>query len=260
MANRPTSARRRQREELGDTDSSEEVTAVQQAILGDPAINSTSTNSSRPPSRSKSRIGFKALGNMFAGSEKQQEQQSGSGLGLKGSLSRPLTGLFRRSTGSGSREQNQQHKEQAAVGISNGSLINNQAGKDNISRRGSGSAKNSINVPVMDIPAIGDSAISSDSQIVTQQQELSQEAAIAPHISLRHFSSIYQTNEPQYVKSLIKRTGGEIDINFLSRLFYSEQEVLEEQIHWTWDYLLTSVSDEINNEQQQEDSELSILI
>lgn len=83
MANRLTSARRRQREELGDTDSSEEVTAVQQAILGDPAINSISTNSSRPPSRSKSRIGFKALGNMFAGSEKQQEQQSGSGLGLK---------------------------------------------------------------------------------------------------------------------------------------------------------------------------------
>ncbi|EPB79103.1 hypothetical protein ANCCEY_01856 [Ancylostoma ceylanicum] len=52
----------------------------------------------------------------------------------------------------------------------------------------------------------------------------------------------------------------DIDISLLSRYLYSEEEVRDEDVPWTWDYLFASVSSELREEWAQEEVDDSSML
>ncbi|KAL6735004.1 hypothetical protein Aduo_005486 [Ancylostoma duodenale] len=52
----------------------------------------------------------------------------------------------------------------------------------------------------------------------------------------------------------------DIDISLLSRYLYSEEEVRDEDVPWTWDYLFASVSSELREEWAQEEADDSSML
>lgn len=45
------------------------------------------------------------------------------------------------------------------------------------------------------------------------------------------------------------------DISLLSRFLYTEEEVKDEDVPWTWDYIFASVSSELRDEWAQEEGD-----
>uniref|UniRef100_A0A915DGE7 Uncharacterized protein n=1 Tax=Ditylenchus dipsaci TaxID=166011 RepID=A0A915DGE7_9BILA len=81
------------------------------------------------------------------------------------------------------------------------------------------------------------------------QADLSDQAAIAPHIHMHRVSSLYP-NEPTYlhIKNINLGKFNDLDVSFLARFICPEDEVTDETIPWNWDYLYASVSSELREE------------
>ncbi|KAI3415977.1 hypothetical protein GPALN_005535 [Globodera pallida] len=85
--------------------------------------------------------------------------------------------------------------------------------------------------------------------------DLSEQAATAPHVSLRRLSGLVYGADHSFVRrdgaglrGSSGKVGGEIDVNFLSRFLCPEDETSDERIPWNWDSLFASVSSELREE------------
>ncbi|KAK6039896.1 hypothetical protein COOONC_22598, partial [Cooperia oncophora] len=80
--------------------------------------------------------------------------------------------------------------------------------------------------------------------------------AKAPHLTASQLHGLLQIDAfaskyPQLAKL------DDIDISLLSRFLYTEDEVKDEDVPWTWDYIFASVSTELRDEWAQEEGDES---
>lgn len=151
---------------------------------------------------------------------------------LKETLKRPLTGLFRKSPKDG-----EQKNEEAVQQSNNDSAISNN--------------KESYNTDVIEIHG----NITDDSDKIKQDTPpnnrstslLSLSIVEAPKLTMNEMNAMYPLellNNNVYNPYKID----DIDISFLTRFSWLEDEYLDENIPWTWDYLFTNVSYEMREE------------
>ncbi|KJH49346.1 hypothetical protein DICVIV_04549 [Dictyocaulus viviparus] len=146
--------------------------------------------------------------------------------GAAGALKRPLTGIFRRSAPSVPRKRDE-HEGPTSV----------QAGQ----------------VSCDDQRSLSPDAMVS-SRILSTSSPLDFDAvAKAPHLTASEIHGMLQIDAfaskyPHLAKL------DDIDISLLSRYLYSEEEVRDEDVPWTWDYIFASVSAELREEWAHEES------
>ncbi|KAJ1353482.1 hypothetical protein KIN20_010121 [Parelaphostrongylus tenuis] len=148
--------------------------------------------------------------------------------GAADALKRPLTGIFRRPGSSLGRK------------------------RENLEGRTPASSEQ---VGVVDARSLSPDAAGSPSRVLPTTSVLDFDAvAKAPHLTPSQLHGMLQIDAfaskyPHLAKI------DDLDISLLSRYLYTEDEVKDEDVPWTWDYIFASVSAELREEWAQEESD-----
>lgn len=147
---------------------------------------------------------------------------------LKESIKRPLTGLFRRP---GSRSGTMSVPQKDAK---------TEIGNARVEEVTSNYAQGERSVP-LDIPQI-------DRQLIHES------VARAPNVSVNRVAAMYQLDALNAKNAFLAKLD-EIDLSLLSRYLCSEDEVKDEGVAWTWDYVFASISTEMREEWALDDGQ-----
>ncbi|CAI4226587.1 unnamed protein product [Auanema sp. JU1783] len=155
--------------------------------------------------------------------------------GAAETLKRPLTGLFRRPGSRAGRKKEGMESEDAP-----------QSTTASTSPSGNTAVQNFAETSFP--PSAGTSMPRVEYDAVAR----------APHITSAQLQGMLQVDHfaqkhPQIAKL------DDIDISLLSRYLCLEDEVKDENIAWTWDYLFTSVSTEMREEWAQEETDIDMM-
>ncbi|CAG9532744.1 unnamed protein product [Cercopithifilaria johnstoni] len=143
---------------------------------------------------------------------------------LKNTVKRPLTGLFRRPS----------------------SHANSKLGVSKSENR------TGTNISVSETPNYGNEHIISQSSETSCFEEVLHDVANAPSVTFNQISTMYQLGV-MTAKNISLAKLDDIDLSLLSRFLCIEEEVNDEKISWTWDYLFASVSTEMRDEWAQDE-------
>ncbi|XGW12344.1 hypothetical protein V3C99_013223 [Haemonchus contortus] len=147
--------------------------------------------------------------------------------GAADALKRPLTGIFRRPL---SRAGRKREDTETNVVAGNGQGIDERS----LSPELVSSSRVRNSVTATDFDAIAKAPLLTASQLHGMLQ-------------IDAFASKY----PDLAKL------DDLDISLLSRFLYTEEEVRDEEVPWTWDYIFASVSTELRDEWAQEEGDES---
>ncbi|KHN84294.1 Intraflagellar transport protein 43 -like protein [Toxocara canis] len=140
---------------------------------------------------------------------------------LKETIKRPLTGLFRR-PGSRAGSVNAPHKG-----------VNADGGNANMEVLASNYLQGDRSMSP-EIPHI-------DKRLVQES------VAHAPNVSVNRVAAMYQLDALNAKNAFLAKLD-DIDLSLLSRYLCSEEEVRDEKVAWTWDYVFASISTEMREE------------
>ncbi|KAM3719343.1 Intraflagellar transport protein [Dirofilaria immitis] len=140
---------------------------------------------------------------------------------LKDTIKRPLTGLFRKS----SSRANSKHKSKSESKTEAGILINETLNH-------------------------GNERIISQNPKIPCFEGVLHDVASVPNINISEISTVYQL---QFMnsKNISLNKLDDIDLSLLSRFLCPEEEVNDNKVSWTWDYLFVNVSTEMRDEWTQ---------
>uniref|UniRef100_A0A914ZWK1 Intraflagellar transport protein 43 homolog n=1 Tax=Parascaris univalens TaxID=6257 RepID=A0A914ZWK1_PARUN len=147
---------------------------------------------------------------------------------LKESIKRPLTGLFRR-PGSRSGSVSVPQKD-----------VKNEIGNAQVEEVTSNLVQRERSVP-LDIPQV-------DRQLIHES------VARAPNVSVNRVAAMYQLDALNAKNAFLAKLD-EIDLSLLSRYLCSEDEVKDEDVAWTWDYVFASITTEMREEWALDDGQ-----
>ncbi|VDM42428.1 unnamed protein product [Toxocara canis] len=147
---------------------------------------------------------------------------------LKETIKRPLTGLFRR-PGSRAGSVNAPHKGVSA----DGGNANMEVLASNYLQ---GSSPSSL------FPDYGRLVYAWTGLRLVQES-----VAHAPNVSVNRVAAMYQLDALNAKNAFLAKLD-DIDLSLLSRYLCSEEEVRDEKVAWTWDYVFASISTEMREE------------
>ncbi|VDN36619.1 unnamed protein product [Gongylonema pulchrum] len=78
------------------------------------------------------------------------------------------------------------------------------------------------------------------------------EVANAPSVNASRIAAMYQLDFMNPKTAALAKLD-DIDLSLLSRFLCLEEEVKDEEVPWTWDYVFASVSSEMREEWAQEE-------
>ncbi|KHJ98794.1 hypothetical protein OESDEN_01223 [Oesophagostomum dentatum] len=148
--------------------------------------------------------------------------------GAADALKRPLTGIFRRPGSRSGRKREDIEASTVSISAQGGSFLDERS----ISPEAAVSSRIRSDASPSDFDAI----------------------ARAPHLTASQLHGMLQIDAfaskyPHLAKL------DDIDISLLTRYLYTEEEIKDEDVPWTWDYLFASVSSELREEWAQEEAD-----
>uniref|UniRef100_A0AAF5PX53 Condensin complex subunit 2 n=1 Tax=Wuchereria bancrofti TaxID=6293 RepID=A0AAF5PX53_WUCBA len=142
---------------------------------------------------------------------------------LKDTIKRPLTGLFRRPT----------YRSNSKFGLKS----ENKAGTSIFASEASNCRNENVISQSLETPCF---------------EGVLHDVANAPVINISQVSAVYQFDFMNAKNASLAKLD-DIDLSLLSRFLCLEEEVNDEKVSWTWDYLFGSVSTEMRDEWTQDE-------